>query len=43
MIFSIEVLRTTARKKVKDVFNYQVVVRLYGQLLLEYGENFLVK
>ena len=37
----IDVLRTTARKKVKDVFNYGVIVRLYGQLLLEYGENFL--
>lgn len=37
----IDVLRTTARRKVKDVFNFNVVVRLYGQLLLEYGENFL--
>jgi hypothetical protein len=37
----IDVLRTTARKKVKEVINYEVVVRLYGQLLLELGENFL--
>ncbi len=37
----IDVLRTTARKKVKEIFKYEVVVRLYGQLLLELGENFL--
>lgn len=37
----VDVLRTTARKKVKEVFSFNVVVRLYGQLLLEYGENFL--
>lgn len=37
----IDVLRTTARKKSKEVFSRNVVVRLYGQLLLEYGENFL--
>jgi len=39
----IDVLRTTARKKVKEVFTFSVVIRLYGQLLLEYGENFLKK
>lgn len=37
----IDVLRTTARKKVKEVFTYNVAVRFYRQLLLEYGENFL--
>lgn len=37
----IDVLRTTARKKVKEVFSFNVVVRLYGQLLLEFGEKFL--
>lgn len=39
----IDVLRTTARKKIKDVFNFNVVVRLYGQLSLEFGENFLAQ
>ena len=39
----IDVLRTTARKKSKEIFTFNVVIRLYGQLLLENGENFLVQ
>ncbi len=39
----IDVLRTTARKKTKEIFSFDVVVRLYGQLLIEEGENFLMK
>lgn len=37
----IDVLRTTSRKKAKEIFTFPVVVRLHGQLLLENGENFL--
>ena len=39
----IDTLRTTARKKVKEVFQFETVVRLYGQLRLVHGENFLTK
>lgn len=39
----IEVLRTTARKKAAQVFQWSVAVRLYGQLRLEHGENFLAE
>jgi hypothetical protein len=37
----IDVLRTTSRKKVKDVFSTYMCARLYGQLTIEQGENFL--
>jgi hypothetical protein len=37
----IDVLRTTARKKAKDVFRFETSVRLRRQLLLSHGENFL--
>ncbi len=37
----IDTLRTTARKKTKDIFQFETVVRLYGQLRLIHGENFL--
>jgi hypothetical protein len=37
----LDVLRTTARKKVKDIFTSHVSRRLYGQLVLENGEYFL--
>lgn len=40
---AIDVLRTTARKKVREIFTFETVVRLYGQLRLEHGENFLAK
>jgi hypothetical protein len=38
----IDVLRTTARKKVDEVFRFETAVRLYGQLRLARGENFLI-
>lgn len=37
----LDVLRTTARRKVSEVFRYEIAVRLYGQLRLQLGENFL--
>lgn len=37
----LDVLRTTARKKVNELFNSHISQRLYGQLVLEFGENFL--
>lgn len=37
----IDVLRTTTRKKAKEVFSFSVCLRLYSQLRLELGENFL--
>lgn len=37
----VDVLRTTTRKKIKEIFQYEVCLRLYGQLRLELGENFL--
>lgn len=37
----IDVLRTTARKKAKEIFQFETVRRLYSQLLLQHGENFL--
>jgi len=39
----IDTLRTTARKKTKDIFQFETVVRLYGQLQLAHGENFLIE
>lgn len=42
-ISPIDMLRTTSRKKVKEIFQWDVCVRLYGQLRLERGENFLSK
>lgn len=39
----IDVLRTTARKKVKDVFQFETVIRLYSQLKVNHGENFLTQ
>ena len=39
----IDVLRTTARKKTKEVFTFDTVTRLYGQLNITHGENFLLK
>lgn len=42
-ISPIDILRTTVRKKVKDVFNFQIATRLYGQLKIQEGENFLEK
>jgi len=39
----IDVLRTTARKKADEVFQFETVVRLYGQLRLDHGENFLIE
>lgn len=40
-ISPIDILRTTTRKKIKEIFTYEVAVRLYGQLLIQEGENFL--
>ncbi len=37
----IDVLRTTPRKKVQEVFAFNVVVRFFGQMRFTYGENFL--
>ncbi len=37
----IDVLRTTARKRVKEVFCHETAVRFYGQLRLALGEDFL--
>jgi len=37
----IDMLRTTSRKKVKEIFQIDICARLYGQLVLEIGENFL--
>jgi hypothetical protein len=37
----IDVLRTTARRKAKDIFRFETSVRLWGQLLISRGENFL--
>ena len=37
----LDVLRTTARKKVVEMFQPEVAVRMYGQLRLQLGENFL--
>lgn len=37
----IDILRTTTRKKIKEVFNHEMAVRFYGQLIQEKGENFL--
>ena len=42
-ISPIDILRTTVRKKVKEVFNFEMAVRFYGQLVQEEGENFLEK
>jgi hypothetical protein len=42
-ISPIDILRTTARKKIKEVFTWDVAVRLHGQLLIQEGENFLEK
>lgn len=39
----IDVLRTTARKKVAEIYTFPIVVRFYGQLLLGHGENFLAQ
>ena len=39
----IDVFRTTARKKTNEIFQFETVVRLYGQLRLKHGENFLTK
>jgi len=39
----IEVLRTTARKKVTEVFSYETVLQMYGQLVILHGVNFLVE
>ena len=39
----IDVLRTTARNKAKEIFSFETVVRLYGQLRLTHGENFFTK
>lgn len=38
---TVAVLRTTTRKKVKEVFQNEVCLRLYAQLKHEIGENFL--
>lgn len=40
-ISPIDMLRTTSRKKVKEIFRFEICVRLYGQLMLDLGENFL--
>lgn len=40
-ISPIDMLRTTSRKKVKEIFRFEICVRLFGQLMLELGENFL--
>ncbi|MCU7796496.1 MAG: hypothetical protein KZQ75_05145 [Candidatus Thiodiazotropha sp. (ex Myrtea spinifera)] len=39
----IDVLRTTARKKTAEVFTFETAVRMYSQLLANYGENFLTQ
>lgn len=39
----IDVYRTTARRKVEQIFQFKTVVRIYGQLNVEHGENFLLK
>ena len=40
-ISPIDILRTTTRKKIEEVFNLEMAVRLYGQLVQSKGENFL--
>jgi len=42
-ISPIDILRTTSRKKVQEIFNHQTAVRFYGQLVIQEGENFLDK
>lgn len=42
-ISPIDILRTTSRKKVQEIFNHQTAVRFYGQLVMQEGENFLDK
>lgn len=42
-ISPIDILRTTTRTKIKEVFTPEVAVRFYGQLLIQEGENFLEK
>jgi hypothetical protein len=42
-ISPLDMLRTTTRKKVKEVFKWEVCVRLYAQSFLERGEKFLEK
>ena len=37
----LDVLRTTARKKYREIISPSAELRLYGQLVLAYGENFL--
>ena len=39
----IDILRTTSRKKIKEIYNFQTAVRLHGQLIIQEGENFLHK
>ncbi len=39
----IDVLRTTSRRNIKKVFNSETTLKLYGQLVLSYGEKFLTK
>lgn len=39
-ISPIDVLRTTTRKKVSEIFSWEVTVRLYRQLVMQEGENF---
>jgi hypothetical protein len=39
----IDVLRTTARKKVREIFRSDTVMQFFGQLELMHGENFLAK
>lgn len=40
-ISPIDVLRTTSRKHVSAIFTSEIAARLYGQLIMEKGENFL--
>ncbi len=42
-ISPVDVLRTTTRKKARDVFTLAVAERLYRQLCVEKGENFLME
>lgn len=38
----LDILRTTSRKKVKEIINYEFCARFHGQLVIEQGENFLL-
>lgn len=42
-ISPIDILRTTTRKKIREVFSLEVTSRFYGQLIIQEGENFLSK